>query len=155
MIFSFFNVKAPLAPKYSLVSSLEVLCLSIFLIRFFNRTLHPFIFLICFSDQISLLFSVYKLAFDLTSLRQHHLQYNISKTLFDRKKSSTMKTFVALVAISSLASMVNADCPVYPPCSSDETTCMLGPFSTDGCPPAPLCIPSTSKYWPHHPEQLS
>jgi len=41
----------------------EGLCPSIFLIRFFNRMLHPFIFLIRFSDQIKPLFSVYKLAF--------------------------------------------------------------------------------------------
>ncbi len=63
MIFSFFNDKAPLAPKYSGASSLEVLCPSIFLILFFNRMLRTFIFLIRFSDGISLLFSVYKLTF--------------------------------------------------------------------------------------------
>jgi hypothetical protein len=49
MIFSFFNDKHLLAPKYSGASSLEVL--------------RPFIFLIQFSDQISLFFSVYKLPF--------------------------------------------------------------------------------------------
>ncbi len=63
MIFSFLNDKAPLAPKYSGVSSLEVLHPSIFLIRLSNRMLRPFIFLICFSDRISLLFYIYKLAF--------------------------------------------------------------------------------------------
>jgi hypothetical protein len=65
MIYSFFNDKAPLVPKYSGVSSLEVLRPSIFLIRFFNQMLHPFIFLIRFSDWISLFFSVYKLAFEI------------------------------------------------------------------------------------------
>ncbi len=65
MIFSFFNDKAPLVPKYSGVSSLEVLRPPFFLIRFFNRMLHPFIFLIRFSNQISLLFSVHKLAFQI------------------------------------------------------------------------------------------
>jgi len=57
MIFSF------LTPKYSGVSSLEVLHPSKFLIRLFNQMLCPFIFLIRFSDPISLYFSVYKLAF--------------------------------------------------------------------------------------------
>ncbi len=65
MIFSFFNDKAPLVPKYSGASSLEVLCPSIFLIRFFNQMLRPFIFLIRFSDRIILLCSVYKLAFEI------------------------------------------------------------------------------------------
>ncbi len=63
MIFSFLNDKAPLAPKYSGVSSLEVIHPLIFLIRVSNRMLCHFIFLIHFSDQISLLFFVYKLAF--------------------------------------------------------------------------------------------
>jgi hypothetical protein len=63
MIFSFFNDKRFLAPKYSGASSLEVLCPFIFLIRFSNRMLRPLIFLIRFSDQIILFFSVYKLLF--------------------------------------------------------------------------------------------
>jgi hypothetical protein len=42
MIFSFFNDKGLLAPKYSGVFSLEVLCPSIFLIRFSNQMLLPF-----------------------------------------------------------------------------------------------------------------
>ncbi len=63
MIFSFFKDKAPLAPKYSRVSSPEVLHPFIFSIRFFNWMLHPLTFLIRFSDQIKPLFSVYKLSF--------------------------------------------------------------------------------------------
>jgi hypothetical protein len=47
-----------------------------------------------------------------------------------------------------LSSLINAACPVYPPCKADETMCMLARFSPDGCPPAPLCIPKTSKYRP-------
>ncbi len=79
MIFSFLNDKAPLAPKYSGVSSLEVLHPSKFWIWLFNWMLRPskfwiwlfnwmlrpFIFLIRFSDRISLKFSVYKLAFQI------------------------------------------------------------------------------------------
>ncbi len=65
MIFSFFKDKVPLVPKYLGVSSLEVLCPSIFLIQFFNQMLHPFIFLIRFSDWIQPLFPVYKLAFQI------------------------------------------------------------------------------------------
>ncbi len=65
MIFSFFNDKRPLAPKYSGVSSLEVLRPFIFLIRFSNWLLCPFIFLIWFSDRIRLFFSVYKLPFQI------------------------------------------------------------------------------------------
>jgi hypothetical protein len=49
MIFSFFNEKRLLVPKYTGASLLEVLC--------------SFIFLIRFSDRISLIFSVCKLPF--------------------------------------------------------------------------------------------
>jgi hypothetical protein len=52
-----------LVPKYSGVSSLEVLRPFIFLIRFFNQMLHPFIFLIRFFDRINPFFSLYKLSF--------------------------------------------------------------------------------------------
>jgi hypothetical protein len=55
--------KALLAPKYSGVSSLEVLCPFLFWIRFFNRMLYPLIFLIHFSDRIKPFFSVYKPVF--------------------------------------------------------------------------------------------
>ncbi len=63
MIFSFFNDKRLLAPKYSGATSLEVLRPFTFLIRFSNRMLRPFIFSIRFSDWISLFFPVYKLLF--------------------------------------------------------------------------------------------
>jgi hypothetical protein len=59
-----------------------------------------------------------------------------------------MNTFVALVAISCLASLINAACPVYPPCKADETSCILETYSPNDCPPAPICIPKTSKYRP-------
>jgi hypothetical protein len=65
MIFSFLKDKAPLVPKYSGVSSLEGLHPSKFLIWLFNQMLCPFIFLIRFSDRISLYFSVYKLALEI------------------------------------------------------------------------------------------
>jgi hypothetical protein len=80
MIFSFLNDKAPLVPKYSGVSSLEGLHPSKFLIRLFKRMLRLFIFLICFSDQISLYFSVYKLAFEIL-INTYELDFIASTSL--------------------------------------------------------------------------
>ncbi len=61
LIFSFFNDKRLLAPKYSETLHLKCSAPFIFLIWFSNRILRPFIFSIRFSDRISLLFPVYKL----------------------------------------------------------------------------------------------
>jgi len=58
-----------------------------------------------------------------------------------------MHTFVSLVAISSLASLVNAICGYYPPCKADEKKCTFPQYSP-ACPPALICIPKTSKYRP-------
>ena len=57
-----------------------------------------------------------------------------------------MRAFITLVIMTSLASLVRSDCPIFSPCNVDEKMCFLGgPPSPDGCLPAPLCIPADSK----------
>ncbi len=98
MIFSFFNDKVPLAPKYSGASSLEVLCPSIILIRFFNRMLHPLIFLIHFSDRISLSFSLYRLAFQIL-INTYELDFVVSTsfTIYLNRQSYKAKKKMELI----------------------------------------------------------
>ncbi len=80
MIFSFFNDKAPLVPKYSGASSLEVLRPSLFLIRF--------------SDWIILLCSVYKLMFEiLMKTYELDLIASTSFTIYKKTLSISFHTY--------------------------------------------------------------
>ncbi len=91
MIFSFFNDKRLLAPKYSGASSHEVLCPFIFLNQFSNRMLCPFILLIRSSDQISLFFSVYKLPFQIL-INTYELDFIVSTSFTIQYMPLTMSS---------------------------------------------------------------
>ncbi len=84
--FSFIKLNQFIIPDIFRVLHWKCSAHFIFLIRFSNWMLRPSIFLIWFSDQINLslyisfCFGFNKTLTNLTSLRQHHLQYKFNKS---------------------------------------------------------------------------